>query len=177
MTQRHVVTKDNGVMSPVLGDYNEAWIWLLKNQGFSTDFAMKHNGWAIKELPTPDEKDLRILERRQVQLLERDDSRPQVGDHVLFTDGTRRRVSHVWRNDEGWDGGIQTSNGGSYYMGDGYISMSGGLRGAIPSDQFSRIHGYRAAKVWFFHLDHHTAHNSVEALVDFRQWYCKQEAN
>jgi hypothetical protein len=177
MSDRHVVTKDNGVMSPVLADHNEAFQWLLDHQSQSTDWAMKHEGWDIKKLPVPDDRDLELLQARQHWVLTREG--PAVGDHVLFSDGVRRRISHHWRDNEGWDGGLQTSDTGSWYLGADYISFSGGLHPCVPYDEFRQMHlaKLRAGRVWFFHHNHQQAHNGVEALVNFRQWFVNRDAN
>ena len=67
---------------------------------------------------------------------------PRVGDFVTFADGVTRRISHVWP--AGWNedgvarlqtsdlpGGDKPMYSGSYYLGDGYISYSGGLHASL----------------------------------------------
>jgi len=41
-----IIKKDNQIKAEVNNE-NEAFIWLLKHQGQSVDFAIKHNGWTV----------------------------------------------------------------------------------------------------------------------------------
>jgi hypothetical protein len=101
-------------------------------------------------------------------------TRPQSGDWVIFADGVERRISHVWDWPADSDGtalySIQTSDDGSWYLGDGYASFSGGLHPGIPGDTFSDTGETRPGSVWFFHHDIHQAHNGVDTTVEFRVW-------
>ncbi len=110
---------------------------------------------------------------------------PRVGDYVRFvntpdenkgTDYTERRVSHVWRGEDGLPESIQTSRGGSYYLGNGYVSMSGSLFRGVPARTLARTDEKRAAPVWFFHHDRWQAHNAVHAEILFRIYTCTEEA-
>lgn len=94
---------------------------------------------------------------------------PRVGDFVEFADGVIRRVSHVW------DNGVQTSDGGSFYLGDGYISFSGGLYPQIPFSSLSETGEKRNASVWIFHHDWAKAHNGVGAEIPFRVFKADRE--
>lgn len=102
---------------------------------------------------------------------------PRVGDFVRFADGTLRRISYHWRDDEGWDGGCQTSDAGSYYLGNYGVSMSGGLFPCVPTESLTLTDEQRDGAVWIFHHDVHRAHNGVHASVPFRVYACPQEAN
>jgi hypothetical protein len=42
-----VVTRDGQAVSPVLEDEDAAFVWLLKHQPMSTDWAIKYEGYAI----------------------------------------------------------------------------------------------------------------------------------
>lgn len=97
----------------------------------------------------------------------------RVGDWVRFADGTMRRVSHHW----GEEYGVQTSDGGSFYLGDGYVSFSGSLHPTVPLDSLTPTDEMADGWVWVFHHDMHRAHNGVDVLVPFRVFTCSLEAN
>jgi len=107
-----------------------------------------------------DERDLEIFSQRFHRL--QDKHGPRVGDFVRFADGHEERISHIWPD------GVQTSEGGSFYLGDGYCSFSGGLNTAIPTDELEYRAEHKRGSVWFFHHDHFTAHNGVTTDLDFR---------
>ena len=112
---------------------------------------------------TPDDQDWQLLTKR----VETWDSRqgPRVGDFIEFADGITHRFSH----DHGEEWGIQTSPiGGSFYMGDGYLSYSGGLEPSIKHDQIEATDEQRLGAVWFFHHDYHRSSNGVNAWVPCR---------
>jgi hypothetical protein len=126
--------------------------------------------------PTPDERDEKIL-RERVQLLGRSNGTPREGDYVRFADGVERRVSFVtppeWLPEID---SVQTSDGGSFYLGDGYVSFSGGLHPGIPRASLHPTGEQRQGGVWFFHHDHWRAGNGVGAIVDFDVYECELEA-
>lgn len=114
-----------------------------------------------------DARDAAILAERVAAL----DAVPgvRVGDYVRFPDlPVLRRVSYVWRDEHGAVLSVQTTTGGSFYLGRGYVSMSGGMSPGVPEDAFTLTDETRGGSVWFFHHDWHTAHNGVDAVVDFR---------
>jgi hypothetical protein len=119
-----------------------------------------------------DERDQAILIARVTAL---PTGSPRVGDFVTYDDGTVRRISYVWD----WDGAdealYQTSDGGSYYLGDGYVSMSGSLHTSTPRSTLVATDEVRDGSVWFFHHDYHTAHNGVDTLAAFPVWHCTTE--
>lgn len=94
---------------------------------------------------------------------------PRVGDYVEFADGVIRRVSHVW------DDGVQTSDGGSFYLGNGYISFSGGLYPSIPFSSLTDTGEKRNGSVWLFHHDWARAHNGVHSEISFRVFKADRE--
>lgn len=117
--------------------------------------------------PTFDQRDEEIRTRRAASLL----ANPiNVGDFVTFLDGTTRRVSYVWPGDDDKPGSIQTSDEGSFYLGDGYVSFSGSLRQGVPFATLADTGDTHDGSVWFFHHDYHQAHNGVDATVKFRVW-------
>lgn len=123
----------------------------------------------------PDGRDWDILRARADAIAADNDIR--VGDFVRFADGVERRVSYVWGGDE-YDSTlrVQTSAGGSYYLGDGYVSMSGGLFPPVDGAALAFTGDYQLGAVWFFHHDWHHAHNGVFARIPFRVWSCSTEA-
>lgn len=102
---------------------------------------------------------------------------PRVGDYVVFADGVERRISYHWRNDEGWDGGLQTSDGGRWYFGpSGRCDFSGSLHPRVPADTLTQREEAREGSAWIFHHDGHWAHNGVDFVIPFRVFDCSQEA-
>lgn len=53
---------------------------------------------------------------------------PRVGDFVEFIGGVTRQISYVW------PGSFQTEKAGRFYLGPGYMSFSGSLYGAVPTE-------------------------------------------
>lgn len=97
-------------------------------------------------------------------------TKPQVGDFVIFADGTERRISHDW------DEWIQTSDGGSWYLGDGYVSFSGSLHPTVPTDTLTDTGEQKEGRVCLCHHDVFRAHNGVDCMVPFRVWSCSVAA-
>lgn len=117
-----------------------------------------------------DPRNVEIIERRVAKLDAREG--PRVGDYVRFADGTLRRCSYHWSDDAGWDGGMQTSDGGSFYLGEGYVSMSGSLYSCVPTDSLKPTDETRPGSVWIFNHDMHRAHNGFNFEIPFRVFTC-----
>lgn len=99
---------------------------------------------------------------------------PRVGDVVRFADGVTRRISYDWSE---WDGGLQTSDSGSYHLSaSGHVSMSGSLFGTVPAESLTESGETMQAPVWFFHHDQAKAHNGVDVMVAFRVFDCTLDA-
>lgn len=113
-----------------------------------------------------DEWDRAILDERVAAF----DARTEVrtDDFVRHADGVLRQVAYIW----GDDGPVQTCDGGSFYLGNGYVSMSGSLYRGVPMDTLTPTEETRPGAVWFFHHDWHTAHNGVHVQITFRVWEC-----
>ncbi|HEY4451022.1 MAG TPA: hypothetical protein VGN13_05460 [Solirubrobacteraceae bacterium] len=122
-----------------------------------------------------DERDQEIVDTRMG--LMNLDRGPRVGDWVIFADGTQRRISHDWRSEDGWDGGFQTSEGGSWYLSVGGCSFSGALHPSIPKESLTDTGEMRDGQAWIFHHDRHTAHNGVNFMMPFRVFKCSLPAN
>jgi len=89
---------------------------------------------------------------------------PRVGDFVILPDGKYDRFTYVWPD------GIQTGGAnGSFYLGQSFMSYSGGLDPAMNFSDIRQVNGEsRMGSVWFFHHNHYCAHNAVEYKVPFR---------
>lgn len=107
-----------------------------------------------------DERDTELMYQRTAEL----DSVAgyRCGDYVRFPDGHLERISHVW------DDGVQTSAQGSWYLGHGYVSFSGGLNEIVKNETLTLTDEVMPGSVWFFHHDYWTAHNGVTVTIAFR---------
>lgn len=124
--------------------------------------------------PILDERDQAILDARQEALYEIEHAIS--GDWVDFADGVVRRISHVWDPPPPYRNWIQTSDAGSWYLGEGYVSFSGGLFTGVPAESLTDTGTFRRASVWFFHHDHWGAHRGVSGTVEQRVWHCNLPA-
>lgn len=114
-----------------------------------------------------DERNAAILDNRVEALLEI--TRPMVGDFAMMPDGAVKRISHIWDFGDGTTS-IQTSKGGSFYLGDGYVSFSGGLDPGIDGNRFRDL-GYRQhGSCWFFRDDFWGAGRGLDVVAPFRVW-------
>ncbi len=120
-----------------------------------------------------------ILERRTNKMLS--NTQPVVGDWVIFND-CERRISHIWKYDENaevdpvTDWGIQTSSPhGSYYLGEGYVSFSGGLYMSIKGKLLEPTDTTKDAPVWFFNRDWSGAGRGVHFQTPFKVWIVNQD--
>jgi hypothetical protein len=86
----------------------------------------------------------------------------RVGDFLKLSTGKYLRFSHDWGDD------IQTSKGGSFYLGRGYCEFSGGLYGAIDKIDLKEIPETRNGQVWFFRNNQARAHNGIYFDAPFR---------
>jgi hypothetical protein len=116
-----------------------------------------------------DERDLQILLERK--RLFNQHTTPQVGDFVKFVDGVKRRISHNWGD------AVQTSDGGSFYLGAGWMSFSGSLYTSIPIDTLTLTDRKEDGSCWFFHHDYSMANNGVYITIPCRVWNCSLVAN
>ena len=120
------------------------------------------NGWSVEVRPDIRERNQRIAERRILKYNERGGVR--VGDYLRFG-GVLYRVTYLL------DDGAQTvkGDGGSFYLGDGFLSYSGGLLRPVPFDNI-RVGNYtlESGRFWFFENDSWRAHGAVEGSAMFR---------
>jgi hypothetical protein len=105
---------------------------------------------------------------------------PRVGDFVRFADGIERRISFIsppeWLEEPDPVDAVQTSDGGSWYLGNGYTSFSGGLFPPVKRSTLTDTGERKRGRVWFFHHDYRTAHNGVDTDMDFRVFACTENA-
>ncbi len=117
--------------------------------------------------PQLDGRDLAIILERAAALDKEHDFR--VGDYVVFADDVTRRISHVYpRREWGEKWGVQTSDGGSWYLGNGYVSFSGSLYPSVSVKTLTLTEERRSGHIWIFHHDLWRAHNGVDAQIEFR---------
>jgi hypothetical protein len=98
----------------------------------------------------------------------------ETGDVIIFADGTKRRVSYIWRLEDGWE--IQTSTGGSFYIGKCCISFSGSLYRSVPKSTCTLTEGKEEQPFWFFDQDWPRAHSAVHCKIPCRVWKCSVNA-
>lgn len=123
--------------------------------------------------PVFDKRDGEIVRERLRAMDERPGAR--MGDYVRFACGTLRRISHVWWAGEP-DTAVQTSAGGSWYLGEAGCSFSGSLFRSVPLDSLTLTDEQMQGRVWIFHHGWAQAHSAVHATVPFRVFTCDREA-
>ena len=116
-----------------------------------------------------DERDTEIFVRRVDARW--DSNGYRLGDYVEFADGTLRRIAHIWG-----DGGVQTAAGGSFYLGEGYMTFSGQLFGSVPGASLVNTGRLRQGSCWFFHHDFATAGGGITVNVQCRVFRCELAA-
>lgn len=124
--------------------------------------------------PTFDERDAKIRERNLFEWNK--DLDPRCGDYVVFADGITRRISYIWRDDDGKPEGVQTSEGGSWHFACGYCSFSGTLHRSVKASTLTFTGEFRDGLVWFFHHDYAEAHNGVDTTVPCRVYTSTENA-
>lgn len=110
------------------------------------------------DLPKPDELYDRIsalnpgLDAKQLAIAARlaqpclSQQGPEVGYFIRLKDGSLTRFTHKWEH------GLQTEFGGSssFYLGDGYVSHSGGLDSVIANTAIQPTGETLPGVFWFF---------------------------
>lgn len=123
-----------------------------------------------------DAQDAQILRNRTRALDEIEG--PRCGDYIRFADGVERRISYLWTEMEDWgmEDNAQTSDDGSFYLGNGYVSFSGSLYGGTPIKKLRLTEDKKLGPVWFFHHDYYRAHNGIHTTLPFRVYETDEEA-
>lgn len=123
-----------------------------------------HEPWAAAYKAKLDAENEVILAARQAQL----DARHEIGVGDVVMDGDKTlRVAHDWGDSVQLTDGVY---GESFFLGDGYLSFSGGLNPSIPKERFAATDEKRGASVWFFSQNMSMAHNGYHATAQFRVW-------
>lgn len=122
------------------------------------------------EVPNPDdERNRAILAARVTARLESEG--PQSGDYIIYPDTPERTGEYerqIERISHDWGDGVQTSPGGSWYLGAGFASFSGSLNSTIPKSGLTDTGEVRAGRFWFFDHDYRRAHAGVEVEAPCR---------
>lgn len=113
-----------------------------------------------------DERDTELLAQRVAAF----DAVPgcRVGDYIRFAGGVERRISYIWRDEHDTPFSVQTSAGGSYYLGNGGLSMSGSLFTGIEPETLTDTGETLPGSVWFFHHNRMVAGGGRDATIAFR---------
>jgi hypothetical protein len=93
--------------------------------------------------------------------------RPKVGECLVYK-GRYVRFSHDWGDS------LQTSTGGHFYLGDGYMSMSGSLNHGVAKKDIELTSQQRMVGVWFFDNNHAGAGQGRDFAVKVRVWKVKK---
>lgn len=100
---------------------------------------------------------------------------PQVGDFVQFNQGPLRRISYLWP--ESQEGGVQTSDGGRYYLCEsGACDFSGSLYSCVPLATLAPTGQQKIGTAWIFHHDRPWAHKGVDFQAPFALYTCSAPA-
>ena len=91
----------------------------------------------------------------------------KVGEYLKYK-GSYVRFSHDWGRS------LQTTQGGSFYLGKGYMSFSGGLHHGIDRKNLELTNQKRIGSVWFFDGDYAVADGGVYYKVSLRIWKVKK---
>lgn len=127
-----------------------------------------------RETRETDPRNVELLASRMAKLDEREG--PRVGDYVRFACGTLRRCSYHWTDGDGWDGGMQTSDGGSFHLGEYGVSFSGSLFSTVPTESLTLTDERLAGRVWIEHHGWLVKDCAVHYMPEFRVYACTKEA-
>ena len=114
-------------------------------------------------------KDLTIIKTRSkaFDLVEG----PRIGDFIQLPDKTYTQVTHVWYET------VQTGGPGSKYLGNGYISRSGGLDPGLKISDLAPTDKTKKCSIWIFQGNHAEGHNGINYKIPFRVYKTKKGAD
>ena len=94
----------------------------------------------------------------------------RIGDFVLEPGGKCTRVTQVWEYKNGKPESVQVGGtyGGSFYLGAGYMSYSGGLDPSISVKKLHLTDKTMCGVIWFFNQDRLGEGRGVYYEMDFR---------
>jgi hypothetical protein len=116
----------------------------------------------------PDKRDMQIAEDRINLFNDRDG--PRVGDFIIVPGGLYLRFAYDWGDQ------IQTTDkqyGGSFHIGNGYVSMSGGLEPGYLKEQIELTNETRRGYFWIEHHGHLCADCSIGLMFPCRVYITK----
>ncbi len=126
--------------------------------------------------PYLDQENQEILNRRI--RLRMSHALPEIGDYVIFLARARagtfplmERIAH-----EHGEYGIQTCEGGTFYLAEGYTSHSGGLNPTIDTALLVNTGETKNGTFWFFNHDRMMAHNALDVTAPCRVYTYDPEA-
>ena len=130
------------------------------------DSLWTHNPHKYREHANTYEDAHRILVYQQAMFFR---DTPKQGEFMEAPDGTLRRIAHVWHTDDGMIEWQPVSGNGSYFMGQGYMSMSGSLESS-ERHQYEPTDRTHPASAWTWHRGWSGAGNGVNFIVNVRVW-------
>ncbi len=117
-----------------------------------------------------DKENQEILKRRTEEYNKIPGAR--VGDYLKLPNGKYTRFTY------GFDDHIQTGgHGNGFYLGNGYISYSGGLDPGVKLSDITQTEQTKKGFIWFFDNDFATGGNGRDFEIDFRVFKLKPDAD
>jgi len=122
-----------------------------------------------KKMETSEDVNESILEKRMEMYNEK--SGPRVGDWLVKK---VKGEDKYYRFSHNYGDSLQISDGGSFYLGEGYISFSGSLEPSIPLEKMEDTGEKKLGQVWFFKNDIKQAENGITLETEFRVYRLKE---
>ena len=92
----------------------------------------------------------------------------RVGDYIRHKDGTVSRATYLWDFPD-MSPSVQDGGGSaSFYLGDGYISYSGGLHQSIDISTLRQTAELKDGVIWFFKNGFQSCGNGIDYRMKFR---------
>ena len=92
----------------------------------------------------------------------------RVGDYIRHKDGTVSRATYLWDFPD-MSPSVQDGGGSaSFYLGDGYISYSGGLNQSIDISTLRQTAELKDGVIWFFKNGFQSCGNGIDYRMKFR---------
>lgn len=91
----------------------------------------------------PDERDV-VLAKKYLATWDKEKG-PREGDYIIMPSGKYERFSHIWSD------GLQTSEGGQFSLGNGFVGFSGSLNRTVPNKLIAKTNKTKAGHFWMAH--------------------------
>ena len=123
-----------------------------------------------------DDQDRKMAIKLQAAFLNRPSLTPKTGDFLRYPDGSLKRITYVWDDENGTPKHIQDYHwrGGSFYIsereGRGSMSHSGSLDTGISADRLRATTETMLGSCWFFHHGIAGAGRGVYTFVECPIW-------